>query len=290
MSAMEHRATFELAPEAASQARAVVNAELGPAVSAKVLEDATLLVSELVTNAVRHAPREGLPEIELRLKVDPARVRVVVSDPGYRVRRGAEAAHRVRELRVGALPRRSARGPMGRDHEGSQRGLVRDRRGRVMSMDPTERWVGADGRPGAAQRPDRSLAGSGTRDGSRASSWRRSRSSCSSRRCAPGSFEGVPGGFGALISVAAAIVCGPLAGALVSLVGGLVFVPLVTDFERGSQFSVFLWLVASVGAGRDLGEAPPGERGPRVRRSRASASPATGSTGCRRSPRCSRAR
>jgi anti-sigma regulatory factor (Ser/Thr protein kinase) len=79
---MEHRATFELAPEAASQARAVVNEELGRAVSAKVLEDATLLVSELVTNAVRHAPRAGVPEIELRLKLNPERVRVVVSDPG----------------------------------------------------------------------------------------------------------------------------------------------------------------------------------------------------------------
>jgi GAF domain-containing protein len=64
-----------------------------------------------------------------------------------------------------------------------------------------------------------------------------------------GTFEGVPGGLGALLSVAAAIVCGPVAGALVSLVGGLVFVPLVTDFERGSQFSVFLWLIASVGSG-----------------------------------------
>jgi len=82
MSAMEHRATFELAPEAASQARAVVSEELGRAVSAKVLQDATLLVSELVTNAVRHAPREGVPEIELRLKLNPERVRVVVSDPG----------------------------------------------------------------------------------------------------------------------------------------------------------------------------------------------------------------
>jgi anti-sigma regulatory factor (Ser/Thr protein kinase) len=82
MSAMEHRAVFELAPEAPSRAREVVNAELGSAVSAKVLEDATLLVSELVTNAVRHAPGEGMPEIELRLKVDPSRVRVVVSDPG----------------------------------------------------------------------------------------------------------------------------------------------------------------------------------------------------------------
>jgi serine phosphatase RsbU (regulator of sigma subunit)/putative methionine-R-sulfoxide reductase with GAF domain len=65
----------------------------------------------------------------------------------------------------------------------------------------------------------------------------------------PGSFEGVPGGFGALLSVAAAIFCGPIAGALVSLVGGLVFVPLVTDFERGSQFSIFLWIIASVGSG-----------------------------------------
>jgi anti-sigma regulatory factor (Ser/Thr protein kinase) len=79
---MEHRATFELAPEAASQARAVVNEELGRVVPAKVLEDATLLVSELVSNAVRHAPRAGAPEIELRLKLDLERVRVVVSDPG----------------------------------------------------------------------------------------------------------------------------------------------------------------------------------------------------------------
>jgi len=64
-----------------------------------------------------------------------------------------------------------------------------------------------------------------------------------------GSFEGVPGGFGALLSVAAAIVCGPLAGALVSLIGGVIFVPLVTDFEAGTQLSVLLWLIAAVGAG-----------------------------------------
>jgi serine/threonine-protein kinase RsbW len=80
--AMEHRATFELIPEAASQARAVVTDELGRAVSGKVVEDATLLVSELVTNAVRHAPQAGSPQVELRMKVEPERVRVVVSDPG----------------------------------------------------------------------------------------------------------------------------------------------------------------------------------------------------------------
>jgi serine phosphatase RsbU (regulator of sigma subunit) len=65
----------------------------------------------------------------------------------------------------------------------------------------------------------------------------------------PGSFEGVPGGLGALLSVATAIVCGPLAGALVSMIGGLVFVPLVTDFEPGSQLAVFLWLTAAIGSG-----------------------------------------
>ena len=79
---MEHRVTFELIPEAASQARAVVNDDLGLAVPGKVLENAILLVSELVTNAVRHSAQGELEEVELRLKVEPERIRVVVSDPG----------------------------------------------------------------------------------------------------------------------------------------------------------------------------------------------------------------
>jgi anti-sigma regulatory factor (Ser/Thr protein kinase) len=79
---VEHRATFELIPEAPSQARAVVNHELRREVPRKVLEDATLLVSELITNAVRHAPHGGSPEVELRLRLVDGRVRVVVSDPG----------------------------------------------------------------------------------------------------------------------------------------------------------------------------------------------------------------
>ena len=63
------------------------------------------------------------------------------------------------------------------------------------------------------------------------------------------SFEGVPGGLGALISVGAAIVCGPIAGALVALVGGLIFVPLVSDSRGGAQIAIFLWVVAAVLAG-----------------------------------------
>ena len=66
---------------------------------------------------------------------------------------------------------------------------------------------------------------------------------------APGAYQGVPGGLGALLSVTTAIVCGPIAGALVSLVGGLIFVPLVADHEPGARFAIFLWLIAAVGSG-----------------------------------------
>jgi len=48
----------------------------------------------------------------------------------------------------------------------------------------------------------------------------------------PGSLQGVPGSIGVLIAVTTALLCGPLAGALVALVGGFVFVSLVTDFAR----------------------------------------------------------
>jgi anti-sigma regulatory factor (Ser/Thr protein kinase) len=78
---MERRVTFALVPEAPSQARAVVTRELEP-VPAKVREDATLLVSELITNAVRHALGAGASEVELRIRLEPGRIRVVVSDPG----------------------------------------------------------------------------------------------------------------------------------------------------------------------------------------------------------------
>jgi serine phosphatase RsbU (regulator of sigma subunit) len=65
----------------------------------------------------------------------------------------------------------------------------------------------------------------------------------------PGNLEGVPGGLGALISVAAAIACGPLAGTLVALVGGLIFVPVVSDSRPGTQIAIFLWVIAAVLAG-----------------------------------------
>ena len=78
---MELRVTLPLRPEAPSRARAVIGEELGT-LSAKVREDATLLVSELITNAVRHAPASERPEVELRIRNEAGRVRVVVADPG----------------------------------------------------------------------------------------------------------------------------------------------------------------------------------------------------------------
>jgi anti-sigma regulatory factor (Ser/Thr protein kinase) len=79
---MERRATFPLRPEAPSRARAVVGEAL-VSLSAKVREDATLLVSELITNAVRHAPASSdRPEVELRIRNERDRIRIVVADPG----------------------------------------------------------------------------------------------------------------------------------------------------------------------------------------------------------------
>jgi len=78
---MERRVTLASVPEAPSQARAVIDDELRQ-LAGKVREDATLLVSELVSNAVRHAPTGDRPGVELRIRTEPSRVRVVVSDPG----------------------------------------------------------------------------------------------------------------------------------------------------------------------------------------------------------------
>ncbi|HET9672138.1 MAG TPA: ATP-binding protein [Actinomycetota bacterium] len=78
---MERRVSFPLVPDAPSRAREVVGRELA-SLSTKVREDATLLVSELITNAVRHAPTSPRPEVELRIRSGSGRVRVVVADPG----------------------------------------------------------------------------------------------------------------------------------------------------------------------------------------------------------------
>jgi anti-sigma regulatory factor (Ser/Thr protein kinase) len=68
-------------PRAPGQARHALD-DLSQEVTPDVLDQIRLLVSELVTNSVRHAGLETADRIGVRVKADHRRVRVEVSDPG----------------------------------------------------------------------------------------------------------------------------------------------------------------------------------------------------------------
>ncbi len=68
-------------PGAVPDARRALDA-LDEEVSARTLEDLRLLVSELVTNSVRHAGLKEMQTIELKVKLLPETVRVEVNDQG----------------------------------------------------------------------------------------------------------------------------------------------------------------------------------------------------------------
>ena len=72
-------AVLPKAAGAAATARRTLD-RLAGVVDERRLEDARLLVSELVANAVQHVEEEG--DIELRVDVDPERLRIEVLDPG----------------------------------------------------------------------------------------------------------------------------------------------------------------------------------------------------------------
>ena len=72
---------FDRGPSAAFAARNALLA-LDERVDGQVLEDIRLLVSELVTNAVRHANAPKGGAVELDVTIDHSRVRVEVADPG----------------------------------------------------------------------------------------------------------------------------------------------------------------------------------------------------------------
>ena len=78
------RRALAASPEAASLARRAID-ELATGdhgMSATLLDDLRLLVSEVVTNAVRHAGASAGDEIELIARSGNGRVRVEVTDPG----------------------------------------------------------------------------------------------------------------------------------------------------------------------------------------------------------------
>jgi anti-sigma regulatory factor (Ser/Thr protein kinase) len=76
---VEHE--LPVAPEAAAEARHVLD-DIGDAVPVEKLRDVRLLVSELVTNAVRHAKLSSADVIRLVLEVADHALRVEVHDPG----------------------------------------------------------------------------------------------------------------------------------------------------------------------------------------------------------------
>ena len=77
---MPDRVTLERGPQAPAQARTAVAGWLAGRVDGAIVEDVKLLVSELVTNAVRHQHARG--RIEMACALAGGRVRVEVSDPG----------------------------------------------------------------------------------------------------------------------------------------------------------------------------------------------------------------
>jgi len=68
-------------PDSAAEARRAL-ADVSAHVSARRLEDARLLVSELVTNAIRHAGLSDADRITLVVETDDRALRIEVRDPG----------------------------------------------------------------------------------------------------------------------------------------------------------------------------------------------------------------
>lgn len=76
-----YRLRLDGGPDSPGVARRAVTQWLGAVLGGDALDDARLLVSELVTNGVRHAPR-GPQGLELRVALRRSCVRVEVVDPG----------------------------------------------------------------------------------------------------------------------------------------------------------------------------------------------------------------
>lgn len=72
---------LEGSPEAAAAARGALHDLVG-CLSERRLRDVRLMVSELVTNAVRHAGLSDSDHIRLLVRLDPDAVHVEVHDPG----------------------------------------------------------------------------------------------------------------------------------------------------------------------------------------------------------------
>src|SRR5690349_19305758 len=76
---MFYSESLHKSPTAASKARALLS-RLSDDVPEQTLDDARLLISELVANAVEHVAQDG--EIEVTIRLDERTLRIEVRDPG----------------------------------------------------------------------------------------------------------------------------------------------------------------------------------------------------------------
>jgi len=76
-------ATIASGPEAPSAARTIVSGWLGGRAHGQLDDDARLLVSELVTNSVRHAAQPAGAPVHMRADAADGVIRVEVHDQGH---------------------------------------------------------------------------------------------------------------------------------------------------------------------------------------------------------------
>jgi len=74
--------TLPAAPAAATTARTEVTRRLSQRVTVGALDDVRLLLTELITNALRHSDVAPGDEIEVKAEVADGAIRIEVSDPG----------------------------------------------------------------------------------------------------------------------------------------------------------------------------------------------------------------
>jgi anti-sigma regulatory factor (Ser/Thr protein kinase) len=74
--------SFQPVPTAATEARTEVTQRLAARLGASVLEDVRLLVTELITNALRHGRLTPGDRVSVKASVDEGVVRIEVRDPG----------------------------------------------------------------------------------------------------------------------------------------------------------------------------------------------------------------
>ena len=74
--------SYAAAPTAATEARVDITERLTARIGARVLEDVRLLVTELITNALRHGELTAGDRVSLKARVDDGVVRIEVRDPG----------------------------------------------------------------------------------------------------------------------------------------------------------------------------------------------------------------